>query len=444
MKRTKYSSESGQAMVLIVVGMVVLLGFTALAIDGSMVYADRRFAQDGADAASLAGGATAATKLTTTGVSDSNWSTNSSCSNGNVAASAAVAKTSAIQRAGTNDIVIDQNISDSNGVATECGTEDILATKAGGGNYTLYIGHYMDIKTMVTHDTTTSFMHFVFQGPARNTVTAVTRIRPRQPLAYGFAVVALNPSSHCTNIGPGAGFHGNADLYVQGGGIFSNGCLVAKDNSLEVNVAGADVVYRTGLNVHSNDTIGLDSGHSINQILDEMPQDAYDVPVPDCTGHTVTASSIIGRTDLSGLYCVTGAMSINNSHESIGGTDLTLVFMGGKVTINGGTVNLQAPPANYSGPAIPGVAIYMPSMYYGPSCGDVNAELSINGNSGNVFRGTILAPCSDVQMDGNAEDFIFDSQLIGYNVNIGGTSGTKVLYNNNTASMRPARLDLFQ
>ena len=37
-------SERGQAIVLIVLAMIVLLGFTALAVDGSLVYSDRRWA----------------------------------------------------------------------------------------------------------------------------------------------------------------------------------------------------------------------------------------------------------------------------------------------------------------------------------------------------------------------------------------------------------------
>lgn len=52
---TKRNLERGQAIVLLAVTIVVLLGFTALAIDGGMVYADRRRAQNGADAAALAG-----------------------------------------------------------------------------------------------------------------------------------------------------------------------------------------------------------------------------------------------------------------------------------------------------------------------------------------------------------------------------------------------------
>ena len=45
----EHKSENGQAIILIIIGIVALLGFAALAIDGGMVYADRRNAQNGAD-----------------------------------------------------------------------------------------------------------------------------------------------------------------------------------------------------------------------------------------------------------------------------------------------------------------------------------------------------------------------------------------------------------
>ncbi len=47
-------------LVLLVLGVVVLFGFAALAVDGGMVYSDRRHAQMGSDASSLAGGGAAA------------------------------------------------------------------------------------------------------------------------------------------------------------------------------------------------------------------------------------------------------------------------------------------------------------------------------------------------------------------------------------------------
>ncbi|MBT6151497.1 MAG: Tad domain-containing protein, partial [Chloroflexi bacterium] len=44
-------SEFGQAIYIIAIGMVALLGFTALSIDGGRIYLDRRRAQNAADQA---------------------------------------------------------------------------------------------------------------------------------------------------------------------------------------------------------------------------------------------------------------------------------------------------------------------------------------------------------------------------------------------------------
>jgi uncharacterized membrane protein len=59
----KNRSERGQALILLAVSLVVLLGFTALAIDGSLLYSDRRQLQTAADAAALAGAGAAGNYL---------------------------------------------------------------------------------------------------------------------------------------------------------------------------------------------------------------------------------------------------------------------------------------------------------------------------------------------------------------------------------------------
>jgi uncharacterized membrane protein len=47
-------SEKGQALILIAFGIVTLIGFTALAVDGGRVFSDRRNAQNAADTSALA------------------------------------------------------------------------------------------------------------------------------------------------------------------------------------------------------------------------------------------------------------------------------------------------------------------------------------------------------------------------------------------------------
>jgi uncharacterized membrane protein len=63
--KNQESSEYGQALVLIALAFVVLIGFAALAIDGGMTYSNRRIAQAASDSASLAGAGLAGLHLAT-------------------------------------------------------------------------------------------------------------------------------------------------------------------------------------------------------------------------------------------------------------------------------------------------------------------------------------------------------------------------------------------
>jgi uncharacterized membrane protein len=203
-------SERGQAIIMITLGFVVLLGFVGLAIDASMVYSDRRHAQNAADAASLAGGGRAALYMEDHQVNYFNWN----CAGAGIAAAMAAARQGAVDRAGDNDFLIDQDTADFHGVTTQCQSF----------NYGSFVDKYIDITVWITTVTPATFSQVLFNGPLESRVQSVTRIRPRQPVAFGNAVLALNPGS-CSGQSNGVTFHGGPDAYVEGGGIFSNGCL---------------------------------------------------------------------------------------------------------------------------------------------------------------------------------------------------------------------------
>lgn len=453
-KTSGKSSESGQAVVLIALAIVVLLGFAALAVDGSMVLSDRRYAQTGADAASLAGGGVAGQTMADDGVTRANWSSGSPTCSGNVTNASNRAKTAAVNRATDNTFTIDQDISDNHGVETECGTEIIAVPNEAGNNITIFSTPYMDVRTFITSQTRTGFAHFVFKGLMQNTVTSVARVRPSQPMVFGYAIVALNPGT-CVGNSNGVGFSGDNTLNVIGGGVFSNGCLDV-DGGNYPNIQNGAVNYFYGGNSLGNFTFEDANGNPI-PVADEpindleensgwrIPAGSYDIPVPDCSGHTVSASAILGHTGLSGLYCVTGNLSVNNAADSFSGTDMTIVMLGGKLTINGGDVNISAPGPGYTGSAIQGVAIYLPVDYYGPSpssCGNVNQEAKLNGNAISGMVGSVVAPCSDISVEGGGATHAFNSQIIGWNVSTSGTAELRVVYNANNQYRRPSTLDL--
>jgi formylmethanofuran dehydrogenase subunit C len=453
------SKEKGQAIVLITLAIIALLGFTALAVDGSMLYADRRFTQSGTDSSSQAGGATAIQWFGNKGITYSNFGVSGTSCTGDTLVVANKAIQAAIKRAGENSLVVDNDINDNNGVRVECGTDPITAPKAGGGSVVLFNDRYMDIITTATKQTSTAFLHFVYQGAAQNITTSVTRVRPTQPLVYGFAVVALNPNA-CSGNSNGIQMRGSLTFFVQGGGVFSNGCLDVDGGNQPIVKNGSVLYFNPGnslSNIKFQDQNGnwITSNKPIGQLASnapKIPTSAYDIPVPQgCTANPTPAgvhkgsdSIIDGKSGLSGLYCITGDAKIK---DGFSGTNMTIVMMGGKLTINGNaTVSIEAPGPGYTGDAIPGVALYMPTQFYGPmpgSCGE-NQELKINGGSISKWVGTLLAPCTDVSLEGNGNTKAYQAQVIGWNVNSGGNADLYVVYNGGVNAQRPALMDMWR
>ncbi|MGB9641068.1 MAG: pilus assembly protein TadG-related protein, partial [Anaerolineales bacterium] len=149
--------EKGQAIVLIALAMVVLLGFTALAIDGGMLYSDRRHAQNAADAAALAG---------------------------------------ALQKANnqTNAVIL-QAIADS---ASGNGYSGNQVSGNVSGPFQDLFGKYYLVTAEITATTKANFAQFVYKGPLQNHVQAVARVYVSQPALPGNAIIAMGD---CTTEG---------------------------------------------------------------------------------------------------------------------------------------------------------------------------------------------------------------------------------------------------
>ena len=412
-------SEKGQSVVLLALAFVALLGFTALAIDGGMVYADRRYAQNAADTASLAGGGAAALRLENEFVKESSFS----CASSKVAKAATAAVTDAIYRAGDNGFTIDPEISDDHGVNVTCGVD----------NSGPYSRHYLDVLVKIKMETRTAFAHFVYNGKLENKVEAVTRIYPRTPLSYGNAIVSLNPAA-CSGQSNGANFHGDAIVDVTGGGVFSNGCLNGSGQPAVLIIDG-QIKYAGEFNP-GNTTWDPGPTLSPEQILAET----YAVDMPDCghaNAHNLTANQLKSSSPLSpGLYCVTGNLRLNSG--TFEGYQVTIVLLDGGLSINGNvTVRLTAPPLNPRPyPAVPGMLFYAP-----PS--NTN-ELIFNGTSDSFFTGTILAPGANISLLGTGYQDAYKSQVIGWNVEAGGTANTYIVYDDNDNYTMPASLSLEQ
>jgi len=440
------SSERGQTTVLLALAFIALLGFTALAVDGGMVYANRRHMQNAADAASLAGGSAAALYLENHYVIYSDWN----CSDPRVIRamtnSTNGAEIVAVNSASTNDYSIDFDISDMHGVDAKC-----IQGQSNGS----WIERYIDVKTFITSDTSTAFAHFVYSGPLRNTVEAIARVYPRIPLAYGNAIVALGKDC---DLG-GIEFDGNNVVEVTGGGIFSNSCIDTR-GGVSVNVYGSSDDNISCVLPDCYDDHGASGSVSPTPIENTgvpLPPETYDVPLPDCSvlpyrgNYNDDGTLEYGRYDRiriqngdhafdPGLYCVTGDVEINGG--VVAGSDVTFFMVNGNFHTSGNaTTSIIAPPATNCGPpcdtfhAMPGVLVYL-------APGNTN-EATLLGTEDSVFRGLVFAPSGTIEAGGTSSLMreIY-TQLIGNDIKVHGNTNVVVTFNDKLVYQIPAKLEL--
>ncbi len=428
-------TEKGQALVLIALAFVGMLGFVALAVDGGMIYSDRRFAQNGADASSLAGGGAAALSLENQHVLYQDFS----CSDPRVIVAEQAAIPAAISRAADNTFSIDTNTSDKNGVEVDCGI-----TNSPWGK-----DKHVDIRVLITKDTDSIFAHFVFQGPLRNSVEAITRIRPRSPMAYGNAIVALNPAG-CSGNQNGVIFGGSSTMTINGGGVFSNGCLTGNGGSFGATVNDGNVSY-------VDEATGTLTGISPSpqSVSSALPNSSYEMPIPDCSSlpHRSQDSDTLSpgvyskisltNGDLTlkpGLYCFTSsstAIKINGGNFT--GHGVTLYILNGGVSMSGNAViNLSAPGISPDpSPAIPGMLLQLAK-------GNTN-PVDIEGTSESSFTGTIYAPDADISLAGTGDvKPTFRTQLIGQNVEVTGNIDLEINFVGSENATIPAKLELYK
>lgn len=394
MNKKYTNSEKGQAIVYLALGLVVFLGFVALAIDGGMVLADRRHAQNAADAASLAGGGKVATFL-----GQLDCPAFFTCGGGILDN----AEYAAQQRAAQNSFTIDNDLSDHNGV-------DAVCVNSGSDQY-------INVKVDIGATTQSNFLQLLFPNALRNQVEAVTRVFPGGPIGNNDAIVALN-GGNCTG-GNGVTVNGTGATIVNGGNIFSNGCIQGNGSKGSANVNGGNISghYKSEGNITFNPPIQI-SSVTITPPL-------YYIEPPKCTAWYAK----LPNTKLSGLYCMSNNLDFKPGDE---GTDVTFYVPNGTVSANGNGKN----PIKLSAPT---TGTYAGLLIYVPNGGSV----TINGDTGDQFHGLIYAPDSQVSLTGTANN-IFYGQVVGWDVKVGGTNDMTVNYELCKGYIRPPSLELYK
>ncbi|HZW03054.1 MAG TPA: Tad domain-containing protein, partial [Anaerolineaceae bacterium] len=393
-----HRSERGQILILFVLGLIGLMALTALAIDGSMVYSDRRFDQTVADSAALAG-ATAASD-TVNGLSNQLFS----CSDTGVINAMNLAIYAAVDRAAANGFngsgggpaLAMQDLSTQHGVYVTC--NDAANPK------------HLEIKVQLSSETATSFAHLIFgQNRIRNTVDSVVRLYPQTAAAAGLAIVGLDDACDAVL------YNGNVTNTIAHGGVFSNGGISKTGSSgtlsadtygtVKANCGNSDYTgdgdVKDGIHVSGHPTINgaVSTGH--------LPV-SYDFGEIDCS--TVAAVSFDSSTNTwpagrhagfklnnkevihlaPGLHCLTSGIQATAKGE-LYGNGVTLYFASGSFDGNGnGKIELSVPLT--AGPVLNGIQGIV--IFVDPDNPDnsKNAVVDMEGTSDAEYTGTVYVP----------------------------------------------------
>ena len=414
--KTNIQSQKGQMVVIFALALTALLAFTALAIDGGMIFADRRQSQGSADSASLAGAGAAANYMEANGVTYDNFS----CTSTKVMTAITNAYNSALNRATVNQLSgMDNDLSDNHGIEVVCVNDDAKFDK------------HIDIHTRVTTTVSTSFVQLFFSGTFRNTVNALTRIHPRTALVYGRAIVSL--SDECANNDGGVVFDGNNTVHINGGGVFSNSCIKAS-GSVNVAVGGGGISRVGDLTV--NGGAALSPGPTQTSV--KMPRQI--IPTPGCLANAAVDHSGGGTISPGnyskikltngntlvlqpGLYCLSGDMDIQGGEINGDGVTIYITGSNNNMLINGGaTAHLNAAPLGSAvNGAIVGVLVYMQEGNTG--------NASLLGNAGSSFVGAIYVPDGSIDVGGTSGvNPTYNTQLIGKFVKVHGNAEININY----------------
>jgi len=484
-----HPSEKGQALILITFGIIALIGFTALAVDGGRAFEDKRHAQNAADTAALA---------------------------------AALAKVkgedytaAALNRSASNGY---SNDADSTVQVNLCSESGVTCTNLpSGANPSEYI------RVRITSVIPATFMRVLGRNQLTSTVEAIARARGASssssggPLFNGAAMVATKGGnySQCFLL------NGSADLYTHNSGVYVNcshqqALFINGGASLQMDAMGQVVgCYKVnGSASYDPITCGVNGG--VSQTIDETtfasipttqapPTCSGNAPAPSISGSTITYSpgSYTNITINSGytailtpgVYCINGSFNLNGNAQLKGpngrvqivlqnqsivlngggvinfndleiyGNNASFLLNGnaifhadrlrmfstgsGSFTVNGGSelssnnayfylktgnitwngssiLNLHAPP---QGDPFAGLLVHMP-------WNTTTSGVTFNGGSNIHLYGTFLAPRRPITFNGGV-NFELHSQIIGYTYIVNGGGDVDIYFQSDENYSQP-------
>ncbi|MEN8240395.1 MAG: pilus assembly protein TadG-related protein [Chloroflexota bacterium] len=434
-------NESGQVIVLMVVGIISLLGFSALAIDGARLFSEQRTLQGVSDTAAF----TAAAYV---GEYDpyviyTNWYTGLRIE--------PHAEQAALDRIRSNGYT-DQQYNPFGGNDLLRITIDPVTT---GTEFTSYI-----VKITLISEVEPIFAQLIYHEPIMANAYTEAVIWPKMNAAYGRAIFAT-----ATGGGRRIEFIGNATINVDGSGIFSNssdGGSVYASGSSAADIEGAVTtvggVYNEG---------NLTSGGVVQgaQTLPLLP-----VPTPERCSSLPT--SVVSYDAINGIYWhsagrITSLDVINSDHHIFesgwycvhtdfkvtggivesepGGLMLYFPDNNTSFLVNGGVVDLSAAQNGEADDSEENIWDGM-LVYIDPSNIGI---FSMAGNAGSHLEGTIYAP-GPPQNDespkcilaGSGMADAYNVQFICYSISLSGNSGLNLVYDSSKVYESPVMVNL--
>lgn len=434
MRRTM-RSEAGQSYIILALLMVGLLSFSALAIDGGILLHEHRRSQNAADAAAMAA-AYAKVRSQPLGTAALNSAT----------ANEYATTPQACTPAGWDCIL---------GVGTDVTVQVTSPPRTGQ-----YAGDPDYIHVMIDTEMDSNFAHLIYSGRMSNRAEATSRVWPPENYAYGNAMHATTEHD-CKGIW----FSGTGDTQIAGGNVFSNSD--ADTASCQSGVQGGGGNIRVD-NPHKINVVGtFDDGGS--GLVTPEPNEYADndalrrMIIPDCTdlpdlgsmkingagvtiiqpGHyseiTINNPGAIVNMD-PGMYCVDGHKGFTGTGGTVNGTGVMIVMEDGPFDLGGGTVvNLSAETNPNAILDAGGYDWKGMLLFVHPSNPD---DITINGDTGTNYTGTIFAPNSLITLNGNGTTMGVSAQMIGYQIKVTGSADINIIYNEGDNYYLPHAIDL--
>lgn len=431
--KSRFLGEQGQALILITLAAVGMFAMVGLAIDGAAKFSDQRHAQSAADTSALAGALSLVNGETT------------------YVGGVPVWKLKALDRAKDNGYTGD--LVNSTVEVYKCNEDD-----ASCGPYDGLDGY---VQVVINSYINTTFSRVIGIRQLHNRVEAVTKWTPNGPTYGPELLKSLSPEA-CNGDNGNIVFGGNGDVTLTGGGAYINsgggGC------GMELTGCGNLTVTGGSLSSIGSGNINIEtSSETCAENLD-IPEPSYNYnegvgfPFPpemperpkECdsayllgswSNNTATNTSTMNPGWYSefppahniqdiivmnpGVYCVDDLVKLSGRNLNLYGVNVLLyIRSGGQFDVQGGAIHLEG---RYPGYSYAGYLIIINSDFTGtvPNC-------TINGNSHNIYKGTVFAPYCDFTFNGTNEtgdpDLNYNIQVVAYTISLAGNSNINFVY----------------